>query len=58
MCVILNGTTKNLMKNDFSATSHKEVTLNKFYVALTRSRGDLYIVTPEEFDVIKNEYIK
>ena len=30
----------------------------KLYVALTRSKGDLYIVTPDEFEDIKEKYYK
>lgn len=57
-CVILNGTTKKLLEDTFSPSMLKTVTLNKLYVALTRSKGDLYIVTPDEFDEIKEKYYK
>lgn len=57
-CVILNGSTKKLIEDTFFASTLKTVTLNKLYVALTRSRGDLYIVTPDEFEAIKENYYK
>lgn len=57
-CVILNGITGNLMEKSFSVDKLKTVTLNKLYVALTRSKGDLYIVTPREFDAIKGKYYR
>ena len=57
-CVILNGSTKKLVEDTFLASTLKTVTLNKLYVALTRSKGDLYIVTPDEFEGIKEKYYK
>lgn len=57
-CVILNGSTKKLIEDSFSVSTLKTVTLNKLYVALTRSKGDLYIVTPDEFEDIKEKYYK
>ena len=58
LCVILNGTTKKLVEDSFSVSTLKTVTLNKLYVALTRSKGDVYIVTPDEFEAIKEKYYK
>lgn len=57
-CVILTGTTDKLVEDSFSVSKLKTVTLNKLYVALTRSKGDLYIVTSNEFDEVKTSYIK
>ncbi len=57
-CVILNYSTKKLVEDSFSVATLKTATLNKLYVALTRSKGDLYIVTPDEFDTIKEKYYK
>ena len=33
-------------------------TINKIYVALTRTKGNLYIIEKAKFDNIKNSYIK
>lgn len=55
-CVILNGSTKELVNENFSAAKLKTITLNKLYVALTRSKGDLYIVTADEFESVKENY--
>ena len=57
-CVILNGSTRKLIEETFSASTLKKATLNKLYVALTRSKGDLYIVTSDEFEAIKEKYYK
>lgn len=57
-CVILNDSTKTLIEDTFLAQTLKTSTLNKLYVALTRSKGDVYIVTPDEFEVIKEKYYK
>ena len=58
VCVILSDSTKTLVDDDFSVSSLKTVTLNKLYVALTRSKGDLYIITPDEFGLLKEKYYK
>ena len=57
-CVILYGSMKNLLEDTFSASKLKTVTLNKLYVALTRSKGNLYVITPDEFEAIKAQYYK
>lgn len=57
-CVILTGTTDKLVEDSFSVLKLKTVTLNKLYVALTRSKGDLYIITHDEFNDIKENYRK
>lgn len=57
-CVILNGSTEKLVEDKFSVSTLKTVTLNKLYVALTRSKGDLYIVTQDEFETVKEKYYK
>lgn len=57
-CVILNGTTKKIVEENFSVSSLKTATLNKLYVALTRSKGNLYIITPTEFEKVKEKYYK
>lgn len=58
VCVILNGSTEKLVEDKFSVSTLKTVTLNKLYVALTRSKGDLYIVTQDEFETVKEKYYK
>lgn len=57
-CIILNGSTRNLVEDMFSVLSLKTVVLNKLYVALTRSKGDIYIITPDEFELVKRNYYK
>ena len=58
VCVILNDSTEKLVEDKFSVSTLKTVTLNKLYVALTRSKGDLYIVTQDEFETVKEKYYK
>ncbi len=50
VCVILNKSTDKLLEDGFSPANLKTITLNKLYVALTRSKGDLYIITSSEFE--------
>ena len=52
------GSTEKLVEDKFSVSTLKTVTLNKLYVALTRSKGDLYIVTQDEFETVKEKYYK
>jgi hypothetical protein len=56
-CVILTGSFENLDANDFCYCS-SEIMRNKFYVALTRTKGDLYILKKSLFDRYKNGYLK
>lgn len=55
ICVILTDRFKNLKKEkNIEYTS----IVNKIYVALTRTKGNLYIIEKEKFDDIKYNYIK
>lgn len=55
ICVILTDRFKNLKEEkNIEYTS----TINKIYVALTRTKGNLYIIEKAKFDNIKNSYIK
>lgn len=48
VCVILTKDLKKLIEDDFCASDVKPITLNKLYVALTRSSGNLFIMTYDE----------
>ena len=57
-CVIL---TKDFEKLDENKVSFKKIpisTLNKLYVAMTRSRGDLYLIKASTFKKLQDAYVK
>ena len=57
-CVILTDGLDNLDSDRFIPGKIKISTLNKLYVAMTRSRGDLYLMKSSTFKAIKDSYIK
>lgn len=56
-CVILTDGLDNLDSDKFNPDRVKPSTLNKLYVAMTRSRGDLYLMKASTFKTIKDAYI-
>ncbi len=58
VCVILTGTFDEIDKDTFDATKVSQISVNKLYVALTRTRGDLYLVKKDVFDAVKKYYTK
>lgn len=55
ICVILTEKLENLKEKDnIEYTS----TINKVYVAMTRTKGNLYIIEKTKFDIIKHNYLK
>ena len=56
-CVILTDGLDNLDSEKFDPQKIKTSTLNKLYVAMTRSRGDLYLMKASTFKTIKDSYI-
>lgn len=57
-CVILTGDTSNLMDNSFRCDCIAPITRNKLYVALTRSRTDVYLIPKNVFDKVKDKYCR
>lgn len=57
VCVILTDGLDNLDSDKFNPDRVKPSTLNKLYVAMTRSRGDLYLMKASTFKAIKDAYI-
>ena len=57
-CVILTDRFEQLDKDDFSIQDIPVSTINKLYVAMTRSRGDLYLMKSSTFKKVKNLYTK
>ena len=57
-CVILTSSLDNLDNDKFNPNKIKTSTINKLYVAMTRSRGTLYIMKSSIFKQVKDNYIK
>ena len=57
-CVILTGDTSNLMENSFRYDRIAPTTRNKLYVALTRSRTNVYVMPKPVFDQVKDKYCR
>lgn len=55
-CVILTDGLDNLDSDKFNPDKVKQSTLNKLYVAMTRSRGDLFLMKASTFKAIKDIY--
>lgn len=49
-CVILTEKYNRLDKPDFSTSKHSQTSINKLYVALTRSSGDVYLINRKQFN--------
>lgn len=58
VCVVLTGTFDNLDKNDFSIEGISCISINKLYVAMSRTEENLFFIKKMDFDKIKQEYIK
>lgn len=56
-CVILTENLENLDKDTFSASKLSTVTLNQLYVAMTRCRGNLYLIKYSTFKKLKEQYL-
>lgn len=55
-CVILTDDLDNLDSDKFNPDRVKPSTLNKLYVAMTRSRGDLYLIKASTFKKFQKQY--
>lgn len=55
ICVILSNDFEDLDSEEFKKPL-SIITVNKLYVALTRTKGNLYIIKKSQFDLIKNKY--
>lgn len=58
VCVILTDNVADLQNDSFNVSMLKEITKNKLYVAITRTKGDLYFVKKEVFDKFKKQYLQ
>ncbi|MDD3138954.1 MAG: hypothetical protein PHX08_08285 [Lachnospiraceae bacterium] len=55
-CVILTDTFVELDLDTFNISKISQITRNKLYVALTRTKGNLYLVKKKVFDGVKEKY--
>ena len=55
-CVILTDGLDNLDSDKFNPDGVKPSTLNKLYVAMTRSQGDLYLIKASTFKKFQERY--
>jgi len=55
-CVILTDTFDDIDKENFAITY--TTTINKLYVALSRTKGNLYIIKKKDFDLVKGQYLQ
>ena len=58
VCVILTDTLRSLKSHKFDCNKIAKSTLNKLYVAMTRTKGNLYIMDFTVFQNAKENYIK
>ena len=56
ICVILTETYSNIDSDDFSIDP-TSISTNKLYVALSRTKGNIYLIKKKDFDIVKNDYI-
>lgn len=55
-CVVLTDGFERLSEDDFSLERLPRATINKLYVALTRSRGDVYLMKASVFKSVRDRY--
>lgn len=52
VCVILTSNFENLDSDSFDCSNISPITVNKLYVALTRSSGNLYLIKQSTFKMV------
>lgn len=55
-CVVLTNRFEKLAEESFSLEGISRQTINKLYVALTRSRGDVYLIRASVFKTVRDKY--
>jgi len=58
VCVILTDNFNSMDKDGFSHEGISPITKNKLYVAMTRTKGDLYLIKNNIFITVKDKYLK
>lgn len=56
-CVILTGEYSNI-KSDSFVLPQSQITNNKLYVAFTRAKNKVYVISKNKFDLYKEKYLK
>lgn len=57
-CVVLTDAFEKMQEDDFSLEGVSRATINKLYVALTRSRGNMYLIRASVFKTVRDRYIQ
>ena len=57
VCIILTDTFENIDDEEFFCDKLSKITINKLYVALTRTKGNLYIIKQSDFKKAKTKYL-
>ena len=57
VCVVLTDDLSNMDDETFSVAGLSGITINKLYVALTRTKGDLFLVKQKDFKKVKQRYL-
>lgn len=55
-CVVLTEGFERLSEEDFSLKGMSRATINRLYVALTRSRGNVYLIRASLFKTVRDRY--
>ena len=55
VCVILTDETSAILEDDYEYSLKSSITRNKLYVALTRTKGDLFLVSKRQLDSWKRK---
>lgn len=55
-CVVLTDKFEKIFNNDFSCNKISQITINQLYVALTRTKGNLYIIKNGDFKNISARF--
>lgn len=55
-CVVLTDAFEKLQEDDFSLEGVSRATINRLYVALTRSRGNVYLIRASVFKIVRDRY--
>ena len=58
VCLILTKKLENLDNDSFSPEILGKSSLNKLYVALTRSSGDLYLLKSSDFSKYRKNFLR
>lgn len=55
-CIVLTDAFEKLQEDDFSLEGVPRASINRLYVALTRSRGNVYLIKASVFKTVRDRY--